>query len=549
VSFLLNPGSYPCPAGRVRLVQTHSSFVFLGSRFVYKVKKPVNFGFLDFSTLEKRRHFCEREVTLNQRLCPGMYLGVVPISIRRGRFTFGRGNRVVEYAVQMRKLSERFFLDKLVERGLAGQAEFDRVVAVLRRFYEEQHPSAMVEQWGRVDRLKISTDENFRQTEPFVGQTLSRCVLDTLRLFTDGFFSRCAGLFERRVRGGRILDCHGDLRLEHIHLTRRKIQIYDCIEFNDRFRYIDVTNDVGFLAMDLDFAGQWGLARHFVASMAKALRDEEMLLLMDFYKCYRATVRGKVESLHSVAPAAPVVEQAVSAERARRFFQLALHYALTGSEPMVLVVMGRVASGKSTVARRLANELGWRLLSSDRMRKERAGLSLYERTSAAVRGRLYSGRSTELLYEELIGEAESEVMGGRCVMIDATFALRKHRGQLRKLLRSRGVRVMFLELRARDGEVKRRLVAREDAEEEASDARLEDFGMLVGRYEAPAELTGAECFSLSSEGPVERTVVRALRGLVEAQLRRSPIAAVVKAARTRNSRSQKVPKLKVQGRP
>src|SRR6266536_1643180 len=307
--FLLNPNSYPHRPRRVRLVQTPSSFVFLVPPFVYKVKKPVDFGFLNFSTLEKRRHFCECEVMLNRRLCPKMYLGVVPISTTSGRFTFGAGDKVVEYAVKMRKLSDRYFLDQLIERGAVKPEDLDRIAGTLKLFYESQHPTEEIEAWGRTDRLKISTDENFRQTEAFIGQTLSRPVFETIRFYTDDFYSRHPDLFASRIQDKWIRDCHGDLHLEHIHLTPRALHIYDCIEFNDRLRYVDVANDVAFLAMDLDYEGRPDFARHFVAHMAEALGDRRMLQLIDFYKCYRAYVRGKVETLHSVTHAAPEAER------------------------------------------------------------------------------------------------------------------------------------------------------------------------------------------------------------------------------------------------
>ena len=319
--FLLNPKSYPHQPRRVRSVQTHASFVFIAPPFVYKIKKPVNFGFLNFSTLERRRSFCEREVQLNRRLCPDMYLGVVPIVRRAGGFAFGEVGEVVEYAVQMRKLSDNAFMDKLLERNAISSHDIGRIVSTLKRFYESHEPSKEIEKRGRIRRLKISTDENFRQVEGFVGQVISRAALDALQFYTKEFYRRQRGWFAERVREKWIRDCHGDLHLEHIHITPQALHIYDCIEFNDRLRYVDVASDVAFLAMDLDYEGRRDLSRKFVARMSAALRDPAMLHGMNFYKCYRAFVRGKVESLHRVAPAAPEAERKASAERARRYFR------------------------------------------------------------------------------------------------------------------------------------------------------------------------------------------------------------------------------------
>jgi aminoglycoside phosphotransferase family enzyme/predicted kinase len=516
--FLINPNSYPHRPSRVRLVQTHSSFVFIAPPFVFKLKKPVNFGFLDFSTLEKRRYFCEREVELNRRLCPKVYLGVLPISRLRGRFSFGGEGRVVEYAVKMRKLSERHFLDRLVERGEAVPGDLDRIAIALREFYLAQHPSEEIEAWGRIDRLRISTDENFRQTRKFIGNTLSRPAFATIRFYTNAFYRRHGHLFASRVRGKWIRDCHGDLHLEHIHLTSRALHIYDCIEFNDRFRYVDVANDAAFLAMDLDYEDRPDLARHFATTLAAALKDGDMPRLMNFYKCYRADVRGKVESLHRIAPAVPEAERQESAGRAQRYFRLALRYAVAGSEPLVLAVMGRIGAGKSTLARALGAELGWSVLSSDRARKELAGFPLYERSGAAVRRQLYSKAMTKKTYQHLLAAAEREVRAGRSVIIDATFAQREHRAALMHRFRSQPAAFLFLEAQAADPTVKERLKAREARAGEVSDARLEDFEMLTRLYEAPTELSARHRIEVRTAAPLEKTLTGALQALARIQV-------------------------------
>ena len=559
--FLLNPISYPHRPRRVRLVQTHASLVFLVPPFVYKVKKPVNFGFLNFSTLEKRRYFCEREVELNRRLCPKMYLGVVPISTKNGRFTFGEGDKVVEYAVQIRKLADGHFLDQLVERDEVVPGDLNRIAITLKQFYQAQQPTAEIEAWGRIGRLRISTDENFRQTRQFIGPAvlissamnrdtpspqpslpmgervpegrvressrndnraaISRPAFAAIRFYTNRFYSRHARLFASRIKERRIRDCHGDLHLEHIHVTPRALQIYDCIEFNDRFRYVDVANDAAFLAMDLDYEGRPDLSRHFATQMASALNDDGMLRLMDFYKCYRAYVRGKVESLHSIAHAAPEEERRASAERARRYFRLALRYAVAGSHPLALVVMGRIASGKSTLAHALSAELGWKVYSSDYLRKKLAGFPLYNRRGAAARKRLYSAAMTKQTYDRLLTTAEAELRKGHSVILDATFARRAQRELLAVRFGKRGITWRLLEAQASNVTVKQRLRAREAKPDEVSDARLEDFGMLTRLYEPPTELSAGQCAKAHTSGPLDQTVTKALRSLAGLQVEQS----------------------------
>jgi aminoglycoside phosphotransferase family enzyme/predicted kinase len=518
IPFLLNPKSYPHRPRAVRLVQTHASFVLIAPPYVFKVKKSVNFGFLDFSTLEKRRRFCEREVALNRRLSPKIYLGVVPISTRNGCFTFGKGDRVVEYAVQMRRLSERHFLDRLVARDEVAPGHLNRLVQVLKRFYASQPPTEEIEAWGRIDRLRISTGENFRQARVFIDQTLSRPAFDTIRFYTDQFYKRHASLFASRIRERRIRDCHGDLHLEHIHVTPRALHIYDCIEFNDRLRYVDVASDAAFLAMDLDYEGRPDLASYFATQMASALNDDGMPRLMDFYKCYRAFVRGKVESLHSVARTAPERERQASAKRARRYFRLALQYTVAGSQPLALAVIGRIASGKSTLARALGHELGWEVYSSDYVRKTVAGFPLYERSSSAARKRLYSAAMTAKTYERLLASVEAELEKGHSVIVDATFARREHRAMLAKRFGERGFAWRILEAQASDAGVRQRLRAREGKAGEVSDARLEDFAALTRLYEPPDELPATRCGKVRTSRPIQRTVIAALQSLARFQV-------------------------------
>ncbi len=523
--FLLYPRSYPHQPRQVRLVQTHASSVFIAPPFVYKIKKPVNFGFLNFSTLARRRYFCVREVQLNQRLCPDMYLEVIPITRTEKGFAFGGRGDAVGYVVRMRQLSGSGFMDKLLERQAIASREIGRIVAALQRFYDAQDPTSDVEKWGEIRRLKISTDENFRQAVSFVGGTISRAALDAIRFYTNKFYRRHAACFRRRVRDQRIRDCHGDLHLEHIHITPQALHIYDCIEFNDRLRYVDVASDVAFLAMDLDYEGREDLSREFVAAMSAALRDPAMLRLMDFYKCYRSFVRGKVESLHSVAASAPEAERTAAAERARRYFRLALRYAVAGSGPSVCVVMGRIASGKTTVARMIGQELNWRVYSSDRIRKEGAGFPLFERSSVAARRRLYSDRMTTWTYRKLMNLALADARRGQGSILDATFARRQQRNALRARLARGGTSFCVIEVKAPDATVRKRLAEREQKHDEISDARLDDFDQLTGIYEPPTP--GEKVFTLRTTGSAERAVRGALRQLVHDHLQRAKRAAAV----------------------
>src|SRR5438552_4574880 len=219
IVFLESPASYPHRPTEVRVIQTHISWVFLASPFVFKVKKPVNLGFLDFSTLDKRRHFCQRELDLNRRLCPEVYLAVVPIYKSGSGFSFNSEGEIAEYSVKMRELPHGWFLNELLAKGLVGEKEIDRVISRLHRFYQSETPSAEVEQWGTPEKLKISTDENFVQVEPFIGRTISPLAFETVRHFTNEVYSANEKLFCERIEEHRIFECPGDLHFGHVHLS------------------------------------------------------------------------------------------------------------------------------------------------------------------------------------------------------------------------------------------------------------------------------------------------------------------------------------------
>ncbi|MDR3402274.1 MAG: AAA family ATPase [Chthoniobacter sp.] len=521
LSFLNDPRSYGRRSPRIRMLQTHASWVVLTPRFAYKVKKPVDFAFLDFSTLEKRRHFCEREVTLNRRLARQIYLGVVPISWKKNGLAFGIEGEIVEYAVKMRRLSARYFMLPLVKRGQVGTRDIDVIVAKLKAFYRDQLPSRDSARWGRVANLRISTDENFRQARTFIGRTISRPAFDTVRYYTERFYRSNAALFAARAREGRIRDCHGDLHLDHIHLNPKNIAIYDCIEFNDRFRLIDVANDVAFLAMDLDFHERPDLAGYFVARMARALADPGLLRVLDFYKCYRAFVRGKVEGLRHAAPGVTGLDRKRSQDLAERYFRLALRYAVGGSKPMVLIIMGRIASGKSTLASSLARELGWDSLSSDRVRKELARVPVHVRAGAAQRLRLYSGAMSDRTYAALTHHAIARIQSHQSVILDATFGDRRRREVLRKKLESDGINYCFVEARAAESVIRSRLGRRVHSADEVSDARLEDFPALNRGYRPPVEIDSQHFFTVKTAGTLAETVGTTLRTLASRRASRT----------------------------
>jgi len=323
---LFNPILYPDQPKEVRLIETHISLIFLTGNYVYKVKKPVDFGFLDFTTLEKRKYFCEQEVRLNRRLSPQIYLGVIKVtSDGRQIFLDGEGE-IVDYAVQMKQLSEEFLMNKLLEKGQVNSRMMERISEKLAHFYSIAETNGYIKSFAKPQRVKQDTDENFDQTERYVGITISKKVYEAIKERTNDFFKKHEEIFYQRIAEDRIRDCHGDLRLEHI-FWGEEISIFDCIEFNERFRYTDVAADIAFLAMDLDYHERGDLNSPLIQTYMEKSKDRGLPQLLDFYKCYRAYVRGKVESFRLDDPSISEEEKKGAFQRAQRYFNLAHHYA------------------------------------------------------------------------------------------------------------------------------------------------------------------------------------------------------------------------------
>jgi len=301
------------------------SFIFLTGKYVYKIKKPVNLGYLDYTTLEKRHFFCHQELELNRRLCPGAYLAVVPIVEKKGELRIEGRGKAIEYAVKMKQLPQDRMMDVLLPRGQVTLEMVARVAEKLMSFHQKAETNQEIAAFGKLDIIRHNCDENFAQTEKYIGTSITAEEYQHIKNYTNNFIDSNTSLFDKRVKAGEIRDCHGDLHAAHVCFTD-DICIYDCIEFNDRFRYSDVASEIAFLAMDLDRYQQAGLSRHLVNTYVGLGQDEELLKLLDFYKCYRAYVRGKVESFKLDDPYIPEEEKTKVLTAARSYFKLAESY-------------------------------------------------------------------------------------------------------------------------------------------------------------------------------------------------------------------------------
>ncbi len=324
IQALLNPKAYPDWTPKVGLVQTQISYVFLAGEYVYKIKKPVDMGFLDYTTLEKRLYFCNKEVELNRRLCPDTYLGVVPIT-KDNDYAVGGKGEALEYAVKMRRLPADKMMDVLLQQNKVTPAMVDKVAEILVDFHKKAATSEEIARLGGIDAVIKNTSENFEQTEKYFGVIIEPETYQRIKNFTEDFIKNNLSLFLKRMAEGKVRDGHGDLHTAHICFCNG-ICIYDCIEFIDRLRYIDVAADIAFLAMDLDHYGRQNLSDAFINAYVSWSGDKELLKLLNFYKCYRAYVRGKIGCLHYDDPYVSSVEKEKIAATANSYFKLAVSY-------------------------------------------------------------------------------------------------------------------------------------------------------------------------------------------------------------------------------
>jgi hypothetical protein len=324
IEALMKPEVYEENPGSIELVQTHISAVFLTNNFVYKVKKAVNFGFLDFTTLEKRRVFCEKELKLNRRLCGDMYMEVVPIN-KADIFKIKGDGETVEYAVKMKRLPQEKIMSKLLEENKVDAKLVDRIAKIIAEFHSKAETNSKISEFGSLSTIETNWKENFEQTEEFIGKSISADDFNLIRDKVEGFMKKNATVFKKRMSENRVRDCHGDIHSGNIFITD-EVYIFDAIEFNERFRYSDTASDVAFLAMDLDYKKRTDLSDIFVEKYAEYSGDHELTKLLPFYKCYRAYVRGKVTSFKLNDPNINAEDKTAAVEEANAYFKLAAKY-------------------------------------------------------------------------------------------------------------------------------------------------------------------------------------------------------------------------------
>jgi len=477
VAALADPKVYPHPVERVELIETHISWVFLAGERVYKIKKPVDLDFLDFTTLARRRFYCHEEVRLNRRLAPDVYLGVVELKGSRHRPRFGGPGRTLEVAVEMRRLPAERMLDRLIRANAAPPDLMDAIAATLAGFHAAAASGKEIDVFGGTGVVRKNWEENFTQTAALGPHLLPHDQRQALRAYVDAFIELESHRFAERVRSGRIRDCHGDLQAQHVCCTE-PIRIFDCIEFNHRFRFGDTASEIAFLAMDLERLGRSDLTIRFLNSYLEESGDYEALPLLDFYRAYRAFVRGKVVSFQ-------VADHPELADQVRALFSLAARYAEPRAPARLIVMTGVMGSGKSTAARMIAARIGAIVIRTDAVRKRLGGLSVHERALHGFGEGLYTPEMGRQTYAETLRLAREGLVAGWSVIVDGSFSTGAERDEARDVADRLGVPFALVWCDAPDSEIVARLDRRHGDPSEVSDGRSELFSAHRARYESP----------------------------------------------------------------
>ncbi len=466
---------YPHHPAEVEFIQTHISYVFIAGNFVYKVKKHLQFDFLDFTTLKKRKFYCEEELRLNKRLASDTYLDVVAISEdAQGNLTLGEEIKIIDYAVRMKKLPADRMLKTLLFRGLADENIIDKVAGKIASFHQEARTGSHIDEMGKITNIRHNHEENFAEVLKYINVTIPEYQYKFIQEYVNKFLAEKETLFEKRVADHKIRDCHGDLHLDHICINS-EITIFDCIEFNERFRLGDVAQDVAFLTMDIDFNGYPLHAENFVQSYIRYSGDTDMLTLLNFYRCYYAYVRGKVTSFRLSQREISHNERLEIMKTAKRYFDLAYAYATRLDKPVLILTTGLMGSGKSNQAKIIAERLGAELICTDVLRKETFEIKSAERRYEDFGQGIYSAEISRMIYQKVFDMAQEKLKRGKAVIIDGSFKKHEERQRAMELAKGLGIRFYILYCVCPDEITKKRLERRVMENDNASDGRWELF--------------------------------------------------------------------------
>lgn len=497
VQAMLDPGFYPKPPASVSHKETHISHLFFAGELVYKVKKALRYAFLDYSTLAKRRHFLQEELRLNRRLAPSVYIGVLPITFDDLGWRLGGWAEPAEYALVMRRLPDKRMLPFLLDTGQVTPAMMAELAELLAAFHDGAERIVVAERDLDVYAAQVRAQWNDNLADlPQAGTAiLDRENLLAIENFGAEFFLRHGETLNRRAAQGWVRDVHGDLHTEHVCFAPEGIQVFDCIEFEPKFRRCDLAAEIGFLLMDIEVRGGGTLIGPFLRRYREIIDDPEADDLLPFWKCYRALVRAKVYALRGASGLA----------MARRYARYAAGLAWLATQPFIVIVSGLTGSGKSTLARELSERMGVATINSDVVRKDLAEKK--GRQPAAYRDGIYSTAMTERTYARMAEEAQRLILNRRGVILDGTFVKRAQRDKIMSLAQKHQSPLLAIHCRASDEITQERLEQRENEGKDISDGRWEIYVRQKDDCEALDDIPAANRLEINTDAALETLVV------------------------------------------
>jgi len=488
IQALQNPALYDHPVTGFTVVETHISWVILTGDYAYKIKKPVDLGFLDFSTLERRRFYCEEELRLNRRLAPQLYLEVVTITGSVDKPCLNGKGPVIEYAVKMRQFHQEQQFDRLLAGNGLRPGHIDRVAELIADFHAQAAVAGPDTPYGNPALVWQPVAENYQQILPLLRNEKDKKRLHKLQQWFEGQRRLHEARFAQRKAAGCIRECHGDLHLANIALFEDEVVIFDCLEFNERLRWIDVISDAAFLVMDLESRGQRALAWRFLNDYLHHGGDYEALLLLPYYLAYRAMVRAKVACIRLGQLGLSDDAKTAALEEFQNYLALAESYTRP-RRPALLITHGLSGSGKTTITQPLLERLGAVRIRSDVERKRLFAMDSEQSAATAPAQGLYSASASERTYRRLAELAATVIGAGFPVVVDATFLQRQRRTAFHELARRLGVPFLILHCHAPEPLLRRWITERRAAGGDASDA---DLAVLDHQLASQEPLTAEE---------------------------------------------------------
>jgi aminoglycoside phosphotransferase family enzyme/predicted kinase len=487
ISALRNPAAYDHPVDTVEIRETHISWVLLTGPYAYKIKKPVDFGFLDFTTLDKRRRFCEEELRLNRRLAPNLYLAVVPIAGDPRNPRIGVSGAPIEFAIKMRRFDEAALFDRLCQDDRLSAEHMDKLAETLARFHACVNRSTAEDAHGLPEHIHDTAEQNFTHIEPLQDDPDDLAKLETVRAWTSEAYSRCREAMLARKAAGFVRECHGDLHLGNIVLIDDEPTPFDCIEFSEDLRWIDVMSELAFLVMDLEVKGKRNLAFRLLNRYLEVTGEYRGLSLFDYYRVYRAMVRSKIAQL-TRASSRDTAKQQELLELYRRYLDYASGL-IRPPKPALLITHGFSGSGKSYIAGQIAECLPAIRLRSDLERKRLAGFDAHANTGSTIDAGIYTADMTRRTYDYLLDTAEVILKSGLSVIVDATFLKHEQRESQRRLAERLAAPFLILDCQAPIATLKSRIESRALQGRDPSEA---DLSVLDHQLAAHDEFTEKE---------------------------------------------------------